>query len=123
EESLGQKLFERRGRQLILTEAGRIALDHADAIFATGKDLLGTLTNTGVARRPLRIGALATLSRNFQIAFLRPLLGRSDIELIVRSGSAGELLHSLEALSLDIVLINQAPSRDALSKLVVHRVA
>lgn len=29
EEQVGQDLFERRGRQLILTEAGRIALDHA----------------------------------------------------------------------------------------------
>ena len=35
EASLGHDLFERRGRSLVLTEAGRIALDHADAIFRT----------------------------------------------------------------------------------------
>ncbi|TCZ65005.1 LysR family transcriptional regulator [Roseicella aquatilis] len=123
EERLGHALFQRRGRQLHLTEAGRIALDHADAIFATGEELLGTLRETGAARQALRVGALATLSRNFQIAFLRPLLGRSDIELILRSGSAAELLRSLEALSLDIVLINQAPARDALTPFVAHRLA
>ncbi|MFX8652895.1 LysR family transcriptional regulator, partial [Acinetobacter baumannii] len=77
EERLGHALFERRGRQLHLTEAGRIALDHADAIFALGGELLGTLGNTGEARRILRVGSLATLSRNFQMAFLRPLLGRT----------------------------------------------
>ena len=39
EASLGHDLFERRGRSLVLTEAGRIALDHADAIFRTAEDL------------------------------------------------------------------------------------
>ena len=62
------------------------------------------------ARQALRVGALATLSRNFQMEFLRPVLGRTDIELILRSGSAGELLRALEALNLDVVLLNQAPA-------------
>ena len=34
ETSLGHDLFERRGRGLVLTEAGRIALDHAETIFS-----------------------------------------------------------------------------------------
>jgi LysR family transcriptional activator of nhaA len=123
EERLGHALFERRGRRLHLTEAGRIALDHADAIFATGEELVGTLRNAGAARQALRVGALATLSRNFQMAFLRPVLGRTDIELILRSGSTAELLRSLEALSLDVVLINHAPARDALTPFVAHRLA
>ena len=123
EERIGHSLFERRGRQLHLTEAGRITLDHADAIFATGEELIDTLRNTGVARQALRVGALATLSRNFQMAFLRPVLGRPDVELILRSGSAGELLQLLGALSLDVVLINHAPARDSVNRLVVHRLA
>ncbi|SON75506.1 Transcriptional regulator, LysR family [Xanthomonas phaseoli pv. phaseoli] len=123
EERLGHALFERRGRQLHLTEAGQIALDHADAIFATGDELLGTLRQTGAARQALRVGSLATLSRNFQMEFLRPLLGRTDIDLILRSGSAGELLRALEALNLDVVLLNRAPAGDALSPFVTHRLA
>ncbi|WP_369938156.1 LysR family transcriptional regulator [Xanthomonas tesorieronis] len=123
EERLGHALFERRGRQLHLTEAGQIALDHADAIFATGDELLGTLRQTGAARQALRVGSLATLSRNFQMEFLRPLLGRTDIDLILRSGSAGELLRALEALNLDVVLLNQAPAGDALTPFVTHRLA
>ncbi|MDE2086664.1 MAG: LysR family transcriptional regulator, partial [Xanthomonadaceae bacterium] len=43
EGQLGQDLFEHSGRQLQLSEAGRIAFDHAEAIFATGGDLLATL--------------------------------------------------------------------------------
>lgn len=123
EERLGHALFERRGRQLHLTEAGRIALDHADAIFATGAELLGTLRETGTARQALRIGALATLSRNFQLGFLRPVLGRADVEIILRSGSAADLLSALGALQLDVVLINRMPARDALTPFVAHRIA
>ena len=74
EAALGHDLFERRGRGLVLTEAGRIALDHAEAIFRTADDLSATLRETGRGRRALRIGALATLSRNFQMQFLRPLI-------------------------------------------------
>lgn len=123
EERLGHALFERRGRQLHLTEAGRIALDHADAIFATGEELLGTLRETGRVRQALRVGSLATLSRNFQMGFLRPMLQRADVEVVLRSGSPAELLQALEALSLDVVLINRAPASDAVTPFVSHRLA
>lgn len=123
EERLGHALFERRGRELHLTEAGRIALDHADAIFASGEDLLATLNETGVSRRVLRVGALATLSRNFQIGFLRPVLDREDVEVILRSGGSAELFQALASLQLDVVLVNQAPASDALAPFITHRVA
>ena len=121
EERLGHALFERRGRQLHLTEAGRIALDHADAIFATGEELLGTLKEAGRARQAVRVGALSTLSRNFQIGFLRPLLGRPDVEVILRSGTPAELYRGLGALNLDIVLTNSPPARDAATAYLSHR--
>ncbi len=123
EEALGHGLFERRGRQLHLTEAGRIALDHADAIFAAGAELLGTLREGGRARQAVRVGALATLSRNFQIGFLRPLLGRADVEVVLRSGATADLLRALETLGLDVVLLNQPPPSDAVSPHVAHRLA
>ncbi len=123
EARLNHPLFERRGRQLHLTEAGRIALDHADAIFAVGAELLGTLRDTGRGLQVLRVGALATLSRNFQLGFLRPVLGQPDSEVILRSGSLSELLHGLETLNLDVVLTNQPPQRDATTPFVSHRLA
>ncbi|MGV8938591.1 MAG: LysR family transcriptional regulator [Allorhizobium sp.] len=122
EERLGHPLFERRGRQLYLTEAGRITLDHADTIFSAGEELIKTLKETGRTRRAIRIGALATLSRNFQMEFLRPILGRSDVDMILRSGSTRELLEALEALNLDIVLLNQAPMMDSLTPFIAQHV-
>ncbi len=114
EAQLGHALFERKGRRLELTEAGRIALDHAETIFRTGAELLDTLKGQRAAmRRVLRIGAIPTLSRNFQLELLRPLIGRGDVELVVRSGPLRELLAQLDALTLDAVLSNEPVPGDA----------
>lgn len=124
EVQIGHGLFERRGKQLILTEAGRIALDHADVIFRAGDELLSTLSDEAGSRRfVLRVGALATLSRNFQIDFLRPVVRRPDVEVVVRSGTLAELLPALEAHRLDVVLLNEPPQRDASSTFIAHRIA
>ena len=123
EDRLGHDLFERRGRRLELTEAGRIALDHADAIFASGDELVGTLKRSGTTQRVLRVGSLATLSRNFQVDFLRPIFKRGDVEVVLRSGSVGDLLQALDNLQLDMVLVNEVPPIDAMTPWVTHRVA
>jgi len=123
EARLGHALFERRGRRLVLTEAGRIALDHADAIVAAGEELLATLRERGSKPRVLRVGALATLSRNFQLVFLRPVLGRADVEVVLRSGGMAELLAALGRLELDVVLTADPPAPEAGQAFVTHRLA
>ncbi len=123
EDRMGHALFERRGRKLHLTEAGRIALDYADTIFAAGKDLMGTLSQQGKPRKVLRVGALATLSRNFQVEFLRPLLRQPDVELVLRSGTLVELLQGLETLGLDVVLTNMVPPHDAMSRFLTQPIS
>jgi LysR family transcriptional activator of nhaA len=118
EERLGHALFDRVGKRLELTEAGRIALDYADTIFRTGEELVSTLQGRGAeGRRALRVGAVATLSRNFQLELLRPWLDREDVELVVRSGTLPELLAQLAAHTVDVVLSNQAVPRDAVTGL------
>ena len=121
EERLGHLLFERTGKRLVLTEAGLIALDYADTVFEAGDELLSTMQGRPAANRQiLRVGALTTLSRNFQLEFLRPLVGRPDVELIVRSGTMRDLLAQLEAHELDVVLANSTPQRDARTTLRSH---
>lgn len=60
------------------------------------------------------------MSRNFQLEFLRPLVGRSDVELIVCSGNIRDLLAQLEAHAVDVVLVNSAAPQDARSSLRNH---
>ena len=93
EEQLGQTLFTRESRALQLTEAGRVALMYADTIFETGNELTALLRDgQRLARQVLRIGGVATLSRNFQENFVKPLLKRTDVELVLQSGSLDDLL-------------------------------
>ena len=114
EDRLGQPLFTRHNRQLTLTEAGRIALDYADTIFKSGDELLAVLRGRPADNREIvRIGAAATLSRNFQYTLLRPLLGEPGVELVLRSGSMSELLAQLDSHALDMLLSNMPVPRDA----------
>lgn len=113
EDQLGHPLFIRSGRSLRLTEAGQLVLDYADTIFALGSELQDTLQNTQEANQTLRIGSVATLSRNFQENLLRPFLGREDLVLTLESGSVDELLERLALHKLDVVLTNQAVSADS----------
>jgi LysR family transcriptional regulator, transcriptional activator of nhaA len=113
EEQLGQALFERHGRTLQLTEAGRIAIGYSNALFKLGDEFLSTLEGIGpAARQVLRVGAVSTLSRNFQIELLRPLLGQSDVEIVIYSGAFLDLLTRLRDHGLDIVLANQPAMQD-----------
>lgn len=124
EESLGQPLFRRERKSLVLTEAGSIALEYADSIFRSGDELLGVLSNRPTARRRvLRVGAVATMSRNFQMQCLRPFVGRDDVELVLRSGSLRDLLAQLRAHALDVVLSNLSVPRDAESDWHSHLLA
>ncbi len=114
EERLGQALFIREGRQLHLSEAGRMAFDYAEIIFTQGEELSALFAEGGHAHREVvRVGAVATLSRNFQEGFVRPLLGRDDLDLILQSGGLDDLLRRLSAHKLDVVLSNQPVRGDS----------
>ena len=114
EESLGHALFERTRGGLTLTEAGRLALEYAETIGRAGEELMDVMQHRPRGgRQVLRVGAVATLSRNFLLEFLRPALHRAEVEVVVRSGGLRELLLSLHAHQVDLVLSNQAARRDA----------
>lgn len=124
EDRLGHQLFDRRNRKLVLTEAGRIALAHADTIFKSGQELVSTLRGTSTPKRVvLRVGAVATLSRNFQIGWLLPLLKDQSVQIRLVSGPMRELLAQLSVHSLDVVLSNEPAPRDSSAGWVNRRIA
>jgi len=100
---------------------GEDPLDYADTVFKAGDELMSTLQGRPMdTRQVLRVGALTTLSRNFQLEFLRPLVGRKDVELIVRSGTMRDLLAQLESHSVDVVLANSPAQRDTRQSIRNH---
>ena len=113
EEQLGYALFLREGRTLKLTELGHVVLDYADNIFAMGNELIEVVAaGRGHRSQRLRVGAVATLSRNFQENFLRPVMGMDDVKLVLESGTLDELLGRLAVHKLDIVLSNRPVNAD-----------
>jgi len=112
EEQLGRPLFLRTARRLVLTEAGRVVLGYAEDIFSRGGELVATMKSGRRREDILRVGAVATLSRNFQESFLKPLLGEANVRLRLVSGATPDLLARLANHDLDLVLANQPVRRE-----------
>ena len=107
EHSMDVTLFDRRGRGLVLTEAGQRVLAYAQDIFAKGEEL-EALLRQGVAPRVqgIRIGVLSTMSRNFVKALVAPLLQNPSVRLSLHSADLGSLLDGLAKHRVDLVLSN-----------------
>lgn len=108
EERLGEPLFTRENRRLVLTEAGQVVLAYAEEIFGLGQELLGRLEGRSQGMVRLRVGSVATLSRNYQENLLRPLLADPGVVLTLESGLLDGLLQRLVEHQLDVVLANES---------------
>lgn len=105
---LGRPLFDRKGRSLELTEFGATVLAYADDIFGLGQELMATVRGgEGQRIQHIRVGAVATLSRNFLENLLRPALSDAAARLSLESGSLEELLGRLQVHNLDVVFSNR----------------
>jgi LysR family transcriptional activator of nhaA len=110
-DSVGQPLFERVGRRLVLTTAGQTALDYANAIFALSDELAAVLR--GGARPKtilLRVGATDSVPKLLTVALLQRVIDnhRAELELDCREGTYAELLGRLASGQLDVVVAESA---------------
>jgi LysR family transcriptional activator of nhaA len=106
EESLGEKLFEKSGRNLVLTEAGRVAYRYADEIFALGRELRDTLRDRPTGKPPrITVGIADVVPKLVAYRVLRPAFQvGGDIELVCREGSPDVLFEQLAQHEVDLVL-------------------
>ncbi len=112
EERLGDALFMRQGRRLVLTETGHLVLAYAENIFGLGQEMLGRLQGHSEGITRLRIGSVATMSRNYQENLFRPLLSDPSVALTLESGQLEHLLKRLGEHQLDLVLANEPVAAD-----------
>jgi LysR family transcriptional activator of nhaA len=111
EDRFGEALFLREKRRLTLTETGRLVFTYAEDIFGLGQEMLGRLEGKYEGMIRLRVGSVATMSRNYQENWLRPLLADPAVTLTMESGLLEGLVERLIEHQLDIVLANEpAPS-------------
>ena len=89
EERLGRKLFRKRGRQLELTDEGRVALAYADEIFALGGELEASLRGAAGAPRTLdfRVGVADSVPKSLACRLLGPgLTVPESVRLVCHEG-------------------------------------
>jgi LysR family transcriptional activator of nhaA len=106
ERALGEKLFERQGRRLALTELGRVAYRYADEIFALGAELQETLRGRP-SGRPLRlvVGVADVVPKLIARALLLPALQLAEpVRLVCREDKPERLFAALALHELDVVL-------------------
>ncbi len=112
EEHLGERLFTREGRRLVLTDTGQLVLTYAENIFGLGQEMLGRLQGHTQGITRLRVGSVATLSRNYQENWIRPLLADASVVLTLESGLLEGLIARLVQHQLDVVLANEPVPAD-----------
>ncbi len=112
ETTMDVQLFERAGRQLVLTDMGRKVLNYADEIFTRGEELQSFLKKgESTTQRHINIGVLTTLSRNFTEAFISPLLKDTNVSFSLTTRGMTNLLNGLSSHELDLVLTNRSVSQ------------
>ena len=106
EQSIGERLFLRRGRTQSLTDVGRTVYRYADEIFGLGRELLETLDGRPPGRvMPLTIGVANAVPKLIVHRLLRPAIEQpATIRLICREDNAEQLVAQLASYALDVVI-------------------
>lgn len=110
EERLGEQLFVKQGRRLILTEMGQVVFKYAEEIFALGREMMGAVKRGGIARPSrLEVGIVDAVPKLIVKRLLEPGMNSPDpIRLVCREDSFERLLGELAKNDLDLV-ISDAP--------------
>jgi LysR family transcriptional regulator, transcriptional activator of nhaA len=106
EQSLGEKLFRKSGRHLVLTDTGKVVFRYAEEIFSLGQELMGTLKGrpTGSLAR-VTVGVTDVMPKLVVYQMIEPALKLQDpYRIICREGTNSELLASLAVHDIDVML-------------------
>ncbi|TGE19836.1 LysR substrate-binding domain-containing protein [Hymenobacter elongatus] len=115
ERSYGQRLFERRGNRVSLTEAGRLLLVHADAVEVLHQQLTDQLHGLHAeAAGRLRLGASTTLAQYVLPPILPGFQARyPHVELTLYNGNSEQIAEALLHGHIDLGFVEgQVKNRD-----------
>lgn len=106
EESVGVKLFRKQGRNLVLTDAGCVAFQYADEIFARGREMSDVLRGRTVGRAArFTLGIADVVPKLIAYRLILPALKLADpIRLVCREGKPDKLLSQLAIHEVDLVI-------------------
>jgi LysR family transcriptional regulator, transcriptional activator of nhaA len=106
EAALGERLLQRKGRTLALTDVGRVVFGYADEIFGLGRELLETLRGRPPGRPlQLTVGVANAVPKLIVYRLLRPAMaGPEPVRLTCREDNAEQLVAQLATHALDVVI-------------------
>ena len=106
EEHLGEKLFDRTGRRLVLTEAGTLASEIAGEIFALGQELTDVMAGRSTNRMPrVTVGIADVLPKSVAQQLVAPALRlEKAVRVVCREARAELLLAEMAIHGVDVVL-------------------
>jgi LysR family transcriptional activator of nhaA len=106
EDALGERLFQRQGRTLVLTDVGRLVDRYASEIFTAGSELLETLKGRPSGRAPrLAVGVANAVPKLIVYRLLSPALnGAEPVQISCHEDDPEQLLTRLATHSLDVVI-------------------
>ena len=106
EEHLGEALFTRVGRNLELTETGRLVLSYADEIFSLGGELEEMVHNLPDGRPLLfKVGVTDVVPKSIAYRLLAPALQLPEpVRIVCREGAINDLLADLAVHRIDLVI-------------------
>ena len=109
EDYLGADLFARVGRNLELTEVGRLVLSYADEIFSLGGELEEAVHQLPSGRpHAFRVGVVDVVPKSIAHRFLIPALHMEEpVRMICREASLDSLLAELAVHRLDLLLADR----------------
>ena len=110
EEWLGRKLFKKSGRNLELTDDGRVALGYADQIFALGSEMETALRHAKGMKGVLdfKVGVADSVTKSVAYRLLEPALGiKEPVRLICSEGKFPDLLAKMALNQLDLVIADE----------------
>lgn len=105
EEAFGEKLFDRRGRTLVLTDVGRVVYEYAEEIFSLGRELQDTLRGRP-SGKPMRfqVGISDVVPKLIAYRLLEPALRSEAVRLICSEDKTDVLVTELTRHALDLVI-------------------
>jgi LysR family transcriptional activator of nhaA len=106
EESVGEPLFQRQGRGLVLTDTGQVVNIYADEIFSLGSELTQRLNSKEPGKpQELNVGVVFSIAKLIAYRILKPVLGLEDkIRIVCYEGNLEKLLGDLAVHKLDLIL-------------------
>ena len=106
EDALGGKLFVRAGRNLVLSDLGRVVFRYADEIFSLGSELVAaTRGKEGASALRLVLGASAALPKLAVYQFVAPALALGEpVQVVCKEDRFDNLMASLSVHAIDLVL-------------------